>query len=121
MKRVAFVRKPDAKGLARGRELKPVSEKRQAENVGPWANLSGQCFDRDTDPATGLVVCRVAELWGGPCRGRIVCHHIDPTGQGWPRLCPLDRLLSVCNNGHHVAPYGLHGDPARARRLGILR
>ena len=114
---------PAGNGLSRGKPLAAKSPERIEEDApgGPWDMLRGRCIERDTDPETGLVVCRVAELWGGPCWGPMACHHIDNTGAGWPRICPLDRLLSVCNNGHHVAPYGLHGDPDRARALGLLR
>jgi hypothetical protein len=47
---------------------------------------------------------------------------LDEVGKGYPRICAVDRLRSVCAIGHHTGwPNGIHVDTARARRVGLLR
>lgn len=103
-------------GLARGRPLAAKSPKRIAEDAedGAWTALKALVDERDEGH------CRIAAIWGGRCFGRITHHHVEPTGQGYPRICNPDLLLTTCW-AHHTGPDGLHADSARARRLGILR
>jgi hypothetical protein len=103
-------------GLARSKPLAAKSAARAAEDGpdGEWTALKALVDERDHGR------CRIAPIWGGMCLGRITHHHVEPTGQGYPRICDPDLLLTTCW-AHHTGPNGLHADSARARRLGILR
>jgi hypothetical protein len=110
-------------GLSRGKGLKPVSDRRRAENDpedGAWTLLRAERFAIDTNPVTGLVVCQALGLLPGRCWGEWACHHLYRTGQGYERLCSVDRLRSVCEGHHTGYPNGIHVDHDRARRVELI-
>jgi hypothetical protein len=121
--RSGFVRQQTAlkraSTLARTAPLAPVGRKKAAEQEA-WETLAAERSAVDTDRETGLVVCQAVGVLPGACWGPMACHHLYRTGQGFPKLCPVDRLRSVCE-GHHTGwPNGIHVDTARARRLGLI-
>lgn len=93
--------------------LAPVSAQRKAENADEWPALKALVWARDGGR------CRAAEVWPEvECGGRVDVHHREPTGLGYPRLCPVELLVCCCRN-HHDQIHQV--DPIGARVRGLLR
>lgn len=105
-----------ASGLSR-KPLNPVSASRKADNAddGAWTLLKALVDERDGG------VCQVAAVWTEfTCQGPTTHHHVEPTGQGYERICDASLLLTVCW-AHHSGPGGLHAETRLARQRGVLR
>lgn len=95
--------------------LAPVSAQRKAENADEWPALKALVDARDGDR------CRIAAIIPEiRCGGPMTHHHVEPTGQGYPRICDPELLLKTCE-AHHTGPGGIHDNTDRARKRGVLR
>ncbi len=65
-----------------------------------WSDVRLRALERDKHS------CTVAALLGGPCRGRLHVHHIQPRAERPDLALALDNLGTSCA-AHHAAWEGL--------------
>jgi hypothetical protein len=97
--------------LKRGKRIRPVSAKREAQRD-VYEDAKAEVWFRDGGQ------CQPAKVWPEVrCDGRIDPHHIWQQGK-YPSRRADPSAMVVCCAAHHDAIH--NGDPRRAKRLELL-
>ena len=97
--------------------LRPVSAKRQRENV-EFAKVREAAFERDDHLCQLAVRLNRADLSvKHECRGALHPHHIVPVGRDMTLRLELANIATVCAWGHDW----IHSHPVPATLLGLLK